>query len=351
MAERRRSRSGSQPKVDDLLEESSPIDTEDSHIEEQHKTDDNNLGQILIQSPRTVSKNDEAPSVGNFVEDIPIETKTEPLDNCDDVGPGPSSSSSVPPLTLTPSIDNKTKLYLKPPMSPELMIAIAVRNLDPDKEVGAKCSDIVAFLCLHFPYFTDNYEECKDMVRRECGMGSGFENGKENFQMKAEINCGDRIHDYVKNNRDRISRSMLEPEFLDTIIERFVKEDSCLSPSSRKPPPFSFKQLTYIALMKIHKRATLEQIVILLKFLFPSLASSGVMEDFRKEFLESIAKSKEIVAEVDKSNITFSLKEDLRPAILDELRGCSMNNLELVGAALLHEKFFDLTLPIFQSDK
>ena len=31
-------------------------------------------------------------------------------------------------------------------------------------QVGASCSDIVAFLSLHFPYFTENYEECKDMV-------------------------------------------------------------------------------------------------------------------------------------------------------------------------------------------
>lgn len=102
-------------------------------------------------------------------------------------------------------------------------------------------------------------------------MGSSFESGKENFQMKAEINCGDRIHNYVKNNRDKISRSMLEPEFLDIIIERFVKEDANLSATSREPPPFCHKQLTYIALMKIHKRATLEQIIILLKFIFPSL--------------------------------------------------------------------------------
>ena len=137
---------------------------------------------------------------------------------------------------------------------------------------GASCLDIVAFLSLHFPYFTDNYEECKDMVRRECGMNSSFETGKENFQMKAEINCGDRIHNYVKNNLDKISRSMLEPEFLDTIIERFVKEDAIILPSDRQHPPFSFKQLTYIALLKIHRRATIEQIVILLKFLFPNLA-------------------------------------------------------------------------------
>jgi len=88
--------------------------------------------------------------------------------------------------------------YSKPPMSPELLIAIAVRNLDPHKEVGASCHDIVAFISLHFPYFNNNYEECKDMVRRECGMSSGFESGRENFQMRAEINCGDRIHSYVQ---------------------------------------------------------------------------------------------------------------------------------------------------------
>ena len=70
--------------------------------------------------------------------------------------------------------------YCKPPMSPELLIAIAVRNLDPHKEVscqyvnsiltvekvGASCSDIVAFISLHFPYFNNNYEECKVQTRQ-----------------------------------------------------------------------------------------------------------------------------------------------------------------------------------------
>merc|ERR1719458_2146914 len=128
--------------------------------------------------------------------------------------PQPSDAADTMTLTTLPpepqTVDNKTKVYLKPPMSPELMIAIAVRNLDPNKEVGASCSDIVAFLSLHFPYFTNNYEECKDMVRRECGMSSGFESGRENFQMRAEINCGDRIHSYVQNNRERICQAMLE---------------------------------------------------------------------------------------------------------------------------------------------
>ena len=51
--------------------------------------------------------------------------------------------------------------YVKPPMSPELLIAIAVINLDPHKDAGASCTDIVAFLSIHFPYFSDHYEECK----------------------------------------------------------------------------------------------------------------------------------------------------------------------------------------------
>ena len=112
----------------------------------------------------------------------------------------------------------------------------------------------------------------QDMVRRECGMGSGFESGKENFQMKVEVHSDERIHAFVRNNRDRISRSMLEPEFLDILVERFLKEDTVVGPEWREEPPFSNQLLTYIALMKIHKKATLEQIVILLKFLFPALS-------------------------------------------------------------------------------
>merc|ERR1719284_1313102 len=200
--------------------------------------------------------------------------------------------------------------YCKPPMSPELLIAIAVRNLDPHKEVGASCSDIVAFISLHFPYFNNNYEECKDMVRRECGMSSGFESGRENFQMRAEINCGDRIHSYVQNNRERICQAML----------------------------------------KLPQRATLEQIVILLKFLFPALAKTGVMEAYRREFLEVIAKSSELDARVEKNNITFSLREEHKESVLSAIKKVSLDNLDTIGEALLHENFFDIILPIFQNN-
>ena len=75
------------------------------------------------------------------------------------------------------------------------------------------------------------------------------------------------------------------------------------------------------------------------------------MEDFRKEFLENIAKCEQLNAKVDKSNITFSIKEEFRPIILDEIRQTAMEHLEQVGASLVNEKFFDITLPIFSSDK
>ena len=146
---------------------------------------------------------DPGPSTGGLVE-----TKLEPLEFSSEISLGleslPSSSSSSQDLlssststytTVTTFItteDTKTKLYLKPPMSPELMIAIAVRNLDPGKVVGASCSDIVAFLCLHFPYFTDNYLECKvrldhrqiNSVRSNYFSGDGEERVRDGLRLR-----------------------------------------------------------------------------------------------------------------------------------------------------------------------
>merc|ERR1711936_1422564 len=98
---------------------------------------------------------------------LPVESKTEPEDFTSEVSLGmeslPSTSSASTDLLSVPEVRGQRsevtdllsvpEVYLKPPVSPELMIAIAVRNLDPQKVVGASCSDIVAFLSLHFPYF------------------------------------------------------------------------------------------------------------------------------------------------------------------------------------------------------
>ena len=75
------------------------------------------------------------------------------------------------------------------------------------------------------------------------------------------------------------------------------------------------------------------------------------MEIFRTEFLEEIAKTEQIKAEVEQSVITFSLQEEHRADILEQLRLCALENMDSVGRFLINQKFFDLALPIFQNDQ
>ena len=64
------------------------------------------------------------------------------------------------------------KVYNKPPLPSDVLITLAVRNLDPQNHSGASFSSIVAFLSLHFPYYNRNIEECKDMVRKAYDINS-----------------------------------------------------------------------------------------------------------------------------------------------------------------------------------
>ena len=75
------------------------------------------------------------------------------------------------------------------------------------------------------------------------------------------------------------------------------------------------------------------------------------MEIFRTEFLEEIAKSDQIKAEVEQSVITFSLQEEHRADILEQLGICALKNIDSVGRSLINQTFFDLALPIFQNDR
>ena len=136
VAERRRSRSGSQPKVDS---------TEDDENNIVKPSEMNSVENILIENPRTEPDEEKKKATDALVDEISIETKTEPLDSSDMAfyGPGDghsaseaaedgAASTSTSTLAVEPvNNDVKTKVYLKPPMSGQLLIAIAVRNLDP----------------------------------------------------------------------------------------------------------------------------------------------------------------------------------------------------------------------------
>ena len=132
--------------------------------ENMNSSDPDPVDNLLIEDPRTEPEEEllktnveKSKSSETLADGTTVETKLEPLDVSEPVDPGqgssemildnglssgdPQSSDAADTLTLTTlppqpqTVDNKTKVYLKPPMSPELMIAIAVRNLDPNKEV------------------------------------------------------------------------------------------------------------------------------------------------------------------------------------------------------------------------
>ena len=48
--------------------------------------------------------------------------------------------------------------------------------------------------------------------------------------------------------------------------------------------------------------------------------------------------------------ITFSLQEEHRDDILEKVRLCALENIDTVGRSLVNQTFFDLALPIFQTD-
>ena len=59
------------------------------------------------------------------------------------------------------------------------------------------------------------------------------------------------------------------------------------------------------------------------------------MEIFRTEFLEGIPQTEQIKAEVDQSVISFSLQEDHRADILEQLRLCALENIHTVKISLI----------------
>ena len=55
----------------------------------------------------------------------------------------------------------------KPHFSTDLLIALAIRNIN--KNIGAYMKDVIAFLCLFFPYYNNNRDECWKLVTRHAG--------------------------------------------------------------------------------------------------------------------------------------------------------------------------------------
>jgi len=175
------------------------------------------------------------------------------------------------------------KEHPRPPLPSDVLIALAVRNLDPNNYYGASFSSIISFLTLHFPYYHRNVEECRDMVRGAYDISSKEETGKENYRIKASLveQLALRIKSYVDRSNVTVRESMLFPGFLDVLVDRF-SNGSKPHPAACFRPPTDSRMMAYLALVTLCPPTSVEHIEIFLKFLFPSLQSSLKMENLEE---------------------------------------------------------------------
>lgn len=249
--------------------------------------------------------------------------------------------------TFNPNLD---KNHPKPPLPSDVLIALAVRNLDPNNHYGASFTSIIAFLSLHFPYFNRNVEECKEMVRRAYDMNTKEETGKENFRIKGTLiaQLTVRIKSYVEKSRGIVKDSMLISEFLDTLVERFEHGNES-NPACNFRPPYSCKMLSYLALISICPPSSMEQIMIFLKFLFPSLEGSIDKSAFKQEdFEESIINDEYIEEYVTPTgHKMYVLLQGTYPEVLHQVRqffATQSNNVRL-SKSIYKREFVDILLP------
>jgi len=217
---------------------------------------------------------------------------------------------------------NLDRNFPKPPLPSDVLIALAVRNLDPSNYYGAGFSSIIAFITLHFPYYNRNLEECKEMVRRAYDVNTREETGKENFRIKGALveQLSSRIRNFVNRSRELVKESILKPEFLDVIVDRFAHGILPSSASSFRPP-YSCKMLSYLALVTLCPPSSLEQITMFISFLFPSLQNDSTA--FKSEDFENILHNDENIEEfylTSTGQTLFVLREGSYPVVLHSVR-------------------------------
>ena len=189
-----------------------------------------------------------------------------------------------------PSKDGKSskKSFSKPPLPSDVMIALSVRNLDPENHYGAKFASIQAFLSLIFPYFNEQRLECREMIRRAYDVNAKEETGKENFRIKGSLveQLSVRIKSYVERSRTLVREAMLVPELLEVrldlhktllmkilcqiLLEKF-EHGRARGAEGKLQPPWSTRMLAYLALLTLRPPATSEQVVFLVPFSYFSI--------------------------------------------------------------------------------
>ena len=238
--------------------------------------------------------------------------------------------------------------YEKPQLSTESLIAVAVRNLDPQNKNGASFWQIVAFISLHFPYYDANYETCVRLVKK--GYGQNPDDEKEptgSFRIKPAVvqRLYTQISPILQNNKDEIEKSILHPKFLDLMVEKFLAGENYIHPRSSSVPPYNPKQLVFLALTVLKNPVNIEQIIIYLLFLFPGF--SVQQENFKKIFMEEICSSVEIREVQNGKETRFVLASDKKIEVIKSLRNYSAvrGNFDCLKSSIFHEDFLNVLFP------
>ena len=245
---------------------------------------------------------------------------------------------------LNPNLDRD---FSKPPLPSDVLIALAVRNLETNNQRGVTGSNIAAFLSLHFPYYNRNLEECKEMIRTAYESSEAIE--KENFRIKSSLvpHLLVRIKKFVTKNNLLIRESMLLAEFLDSMLERFEVGTDCEANNYR--PPYSCKMLSHLAFITLCPPTSIEQIMIFLRFLFPSLDQSKTF--LEKDFEDWIKNDDKIQEYLSPGgDKMYLLQEGVYPEVLHQVRQffSIKSNLERLKKSIFKSEFVNVLLPNLQ---
>ena len=187
------------------------------------------------------------------------------------------------------------------------------------------------------------------MVRRAYDINSREETGKENFRIKSSLveQLSVRIKSYVERSKGMVKQAMLQADFLDTIVDRFVHGTKS-NPACNFRPPYSCKMLSYLALVSIVPPCSIEQIMIFITFLFPSLQNDKTA--FKKEDFENAIRNDESSEEFylpPNGKRMFVLREGSYPVVLKSVRnffGTKSNNTHL-KKSIYNEDSVNMLLP------
>ena len=159
------------------------------------------------------------------------------------------------------------KQFEKPALAAESLVGLSVKFLDPLNKSGATYEEILAFITIIFPYYSDNMEECHQMIFQVYNCNPE-DRTNSRVRLKPEIleKLMARTEKQFSNCSEQIEKTLLNPR----LLKRLQLEGS-KSLTRKKYPECNEFLLVLLALLVLKKSASVDQLAIFLALLFPAL--------------------------------------------------------------------------------